>query len=589
MIRTYLRLIPPHRRGTVRVYTALAIVSVVLRAIGAVLLVPLVGALFGRTPDDALPWLGALTAVTVAGWAVDARTARLGFDLGFAVLDTVQHDLADRLTRIRLAWFTATTTATARQAVAATGPDLVGLVVNLLTPLLGAVLLPAAIAFALLPVSLPLGLAALAGVPLLFGALAAAGRATRAADGVAAEANSTLTERIVEFARTQQALRAARRVAATRSGAGAALAAQHSATLRLVLMQIPGQLLFSVVSQVALIGLAGTTALLAVDGALTAPEAVALIVVIARYLEPVSTLGELAPALGTIRTTIERIRAVLDAPVADTGTATVPADTAPRIEFDAVTFAHGTDRPVFDRLSLAIEPGTTTAIVGPSGAGKSTVLALIAGLHRPASGRVLVDGVDAATLDADTRRALTSVVFQHPYLFDGTVRDNVLAGHQDADADDYATASRLARVDEITERLPDGEHTVTGEAGAALSGGERQRVSIARALLKPAPVLLIDEATSALDTENETAVVRAIAEDARTRTRVIVAHRLTSISHADRVLFLDEGRVVEDGTVDALRAAGGRFAEFWRQQQEAADWHVTASGASGTRPATRER
>lgn len=576
MIGTYLRLIPRDRRGRVGAYAALTLVSVLLRAAGAVLLVPLVGALFGAEPGDALPWLGVLTAVTAAGWAVDAVTARIGFDLGFAVLDTVQRDLAVRLTRVRLTWFTSANTATARQAVAATGPDLVGLVVNLLTPLFGAVLLPAAIAVALLFVSPPLGLAALAGVPLLLGALWAAGRTARTADRAAAEANSALTERIVEFARTQQALRAARRVSASRGSAGAALAAQHSATLRLVLMQIPGQLLFSVVSQVALIGLAGTTALLAVDGSLSAPEAVALVVVIARYLEPITTLGELAPALGSIRTTIENIRAVLDAPVAGSGTTPRPGDTAPRIELDAVTFAHDDGDPVLDNLSLTLEPGTTTAIVGPSGAGKSTVLALIAGLHQPARGRVLVDGVDAATLDAATRQALTSVVFQHPYLFDGTVRDNVFAGHRSADEHEYATALRLARVDEITARLPDGEHTVTGEAGAALSGGERQRVSIARALLKPAPVLLIDEATSALDTENETAVVQAIADDPRARTRVIVAHRLTSIAHADRVLFLDGGRIVEDGTVEQLRDAGGRFAEFWRQQQEAAAWHVTA-------------
>ncbi|OLF04842.1 iron ABC transporter permease [Actinophytocola xinjiangensis] len=576
MIRTYLRLIPADRRGRVVAYTVLTVVSVLLRAAGAVLLVPLVGALFGATPGDAFGWLGALTGVTVAGWAVDAVTARIGFDLGFAVLDTVQRDLAARLTRVRLTWFTSDNTATARQAVAATGPDLVGLVVNLLTPLFGAVLAPAAIAVALLFVSPVLGLAALAGVPLLLGALWAAGRVARTADEAAARANNALTERIVEFARTQQALRAARRVAATRSSAGAALAVQHSATLRLVLMQIPGQLLFSVVSQVALIGLAGTTALLAVDGTLPAAEAVALIVVIARYLEPITTLGELAPALGSIRATVENIRAVLDAPVVGSGTTPRAAATAPRIELDGVSFAHGEDDPVLENLTLRLEPGTTTAIVGPSGAGKSTVLALIAGLHQPVRGRVLVDGVDAATLDAGARQALTSVVFQHPYLFDGTVRDNVLAGHPSAGEHEYATALRLARVDEITARLPEGDRTVTGEAGTALSGGERQRVSIARALLKPAPVLLIDEATSALDTENETAVVQAIADDPVARTRVIVAHRLTSIAHADRVLFLDGGRVVEDGTPARLRDAGGRFAEFWRQQQEAATWHVTA-------------
>jgi ATP-binding cassette subfamily B protein IrtB len=124
--------------------------------------------------------------------------------------------------------------------------------------------------------------------------------------------------------------------------------------------------------------------------------------------------------------------------------------------------------------------------------------------------------------------------------------------------------------------LPDGADTIVGEAGSALSGGERQRVSIARALLKAAPVLLVDEATSALDTENEVAVVDALTADPQARTRVIVAHRLASIRHADRVLFVKNGRVVEDGSIDELLTAGGRFSEFWRQQHEAADWHIVA-------------
>ncbi len=229
-------------------------------------------------------------------------------------------------------------------------------------------------------------------------------------------------------------------------------------------------------------------------------------------------------------------------------------------------------------MSFGLQPGTTTAIVGPSGSGKSTILALIAGLHQPSTGRVLLDGVDLAALDADARRAAVSVVFQHPYLFDGSLRDNVLVGNPAADADAVAGAMRLARVDELTGRLPDGDATAVGEAGAALSGGERQRVSIARALLKPAPVLLVDEATSALDTENEAAVVDALTADPRPRTRVIVAHRLASIRHADRVLFVEAGRIVEDGTIDELLAAGGRFARFWRQQRAASDWQIAARG-----------
>lgn len=578
MIRTWLGLVPEGHRVKLVAYALLTFGSVVMRAIAIVLLVPLVGALFGDAPQDALAWLGWFTGATVAGWTIDTVNARVGFDLGFAVLDRTQHDVADRLPRVRLDWLSAENTATARQAIASTGPELVGLVVNLLTPLISASLLPAAIALALLSVSWQLGAAALAGVPLLLGALWASVRLARRADAAAGKANTALTERIIEFARTQQALRAARRVEPARSLVGSALVAQRGATMRLVGMQIPGQLLFSLASQLALILLAGATIALTVTGTLTVAEAVALIVVIARYLEPFTTVGELAPALESTRATLDRIRSVLTAPVIPAGTGALRnGAAAPRIDFDDVAFCYeAAGAPVLDGVSFSLRAGSTTAIVGPSGSGKTTILGLISGLHQPTRGRVLIDGVDAATLDAEARRNACSVVFQHPYLFHGPIRDNVSVGDPGADADRFARAVRLARVDELTGRLPDGADTIVGEAGTALSGGERQRVSIARALLKSAPILLVDEATSALDTENEAAVVDALTVDPQSRTRVIVAHRLASIRHADRVLFLQDGRVVEDGSVDELLTAGGRFDEFWRQQREAAEWQILA-------------
>ncbi|MGU3654460.1 ABC transporter ATP-binding protein [Mycolicibacterium sp. A43C] len=573
MIRTLLALIPADRRNKVGLYTVLAVVSVVLRAVGAVLLVPLVSALFSTTPGDAWGWLGWLTAVTVAGWVIDTRTAALGFDIGFAVLDNTQHDMADRLPDIRLDWLSQDNTATTRAAIAATGPELVGLVVNLLTPLIGAVLLPTAISLALLTISVPLGLAALAGVAVLLGALWCSGRLTRGADRIAADANTALTERIIEFARTQQALRAARRVEPARSLVGSALQAQHGAGLRLLTMQVPGQLLFSLASQLALIVFAAAATILTVRGALTVPEAVALIVVIARYLEPFTVLSELSGALESTRATLARIQQVLDAPTRSAGADVLPGDRAPRIEFERVSFGYG-ESTILDGLSFTLEPGTTTAIVGPSGSGKSTILGLIAGLHEPGSGRVLFDGQDLAHLDPAARRAAISMVFQHPYLFDGSLRENILIGEPHAREQSYRAATALARVDELTERLPDGDRTAVGEAGSALSGGERQRVSIARALIKPAPVLLVDEATSALDTENEAAVVAALTADLRDRTRVIVAHRLASIQGAERVLFVEGGRIVEDGSIDELLAAGGRFARFWTEQTDASAWQV---------------
>lgn len=574
MIAAILALLPAGNRGRIAAHLTLTVVSVALRAASAVLLVPLVAALFGPTPSAAWPWVGWLAAAVVGGWIVDRIVARIAFELGFALLDHGQRSLADQVNRIRLTWFDAETTPTARQAIAAIGPELVGLIVYLATPFLAAILLPVAIGLALLPISVPLGIAALAGVPILLGAYALSGRLARAADRAAGEANIVLTERVLEFGRTQQALRAARRVEPERSHVGAALDAQHGAMLRLLAMQVPGQLVFSLASQLALVLLAGTTVWLSVRGDLGAPEAVALIAVIARYLEPFTALGGLAAGMEGTLEVLRRVRAVLSAPTVTSGETELAVQSPPRLELHDVRFSYGEGAPVLDGLSLAFEPGTTTAIVGPSGSGKSTVLALLAGLQEPDSGAILVSGVDAATLDAESRRALTTVVFQQPYLFDTSVRENVLVGDPAADDARFATAAGLARVDSVVDRLPDAWDSRVGEGGTSLSGGERQRVSIARALLKPAPVLLVDEATSALDTENEAAVAAALGGDELGRTRVIVAHRLSSIRAADRVVFLDEGRIIEEGSYDELLGAGGRFAEFHAQQHAAAGWRI---------------
>lgn len=580
MIGTLLSLLPAGSRPKVARHTALTVLGVALRAAGAVLLVPLVAALFGDDPAAAWPWVLWLALVTAAGWAVDWAVARLGYELGFGLLDAGQRAVADRIERTRLGWFTADRTSTARQAIAATGPELVGLIVYLVTPLMSAVLLPLAIAIALIPISWQLGIAALAGVPVLLAAYWASGRLGRGADRAAAAANDALTERIIEFARTQQALRAARRVEPARSHAGAALASQHGAMVRLLLMQIPGQIVFGLATQLALVLLAGTVVWLSASGRLTAPEAIALIVVIVRYLEPFAVLAELSAGVEATAGTLRRLREVLTAPAVPSGDGRRDgrgAQEAPRIELRGVGFRYaGGEDPVLDGLDLVFEPGTTTAIVGPSGSGKSTILSLIAGLHSPVSGSVLVDGAPLDSLDADARRELTSVVFQQPYLFDGSVRENVLVGRPGADEADVLRAAELARVDALVARLPDRWDSRVGEAGGSLSGGERQRVSIARALLKPAPVLLVDEATSALDTENEAAITAALASDPLQRTRIIVAHRLASIRAADRVVFVEEGRVVEQGAVDELLAAGGRFAEFWRQQDAATGWRIGA-------------
>ena len=269
--------------------------------------------------------------------------------------------------------------------------------------------------------------------------------------------------------------------------------------MRLLLFQIPGQLMFSVASQIGLILLAGTITNLAVRGQIGAPEAVALLIVMVRFLEPFTVLTELSSAIESSRGLLRGLRAVVTAP-SETAVGTPgPASAgfgSPRIEFRDVGFSHQTPdgrSEVLRNLNFTLEPGSTTAVVGPSGSGKTTVLFLLAGLRRPDHGHIMVDDVDVADLGLQARRALVSAVFQHPYLFDGTIRENIRVADPDADDEAIDNVARLARVHQISRRLPDGDQSRVGEAGTALSGGERQRVSIARALLKPSGILVVDE------------------------------------------------------------------------------------------------
>ncbi|MEV0316094.1 ABC transporter ATP-binding protein [Nonomuraea fuscirosea] len=235
-----------------------------------------------------------------------------------------------------------------------------------------------------------------------------------------------------------------------------------------------------------------------------------------------------------------------------------PPPVSASISFDRVSFGYRDGRDVVSDLSFAVEEGRTVAIVGRSGAGKSTIVSLLLRFFDPRSGRVLLGGHDVRELSLARLRGLIAVVAQDTYLFHGTVRDNLLLGRPDADAGQVEAAAAAAGAHDFIARLPDGYDTVVGERGVTLSGGERQRVAIARALLKDAPILVLDEATSSIDSANEAQIQRALDRLAAGRTTLVIAHRLSTVRDADRILLLDHGRVAAAGTHSELleRSAG---------------------------------
>ncbi|MCL7464503.1 ABC transporter ATP-binding protein [Phaeovulum sp. NW3] len=302
-------------------------------------------------------------------------------------------------------------------------------------------------------------------------------------------------------------------------------------------------------------------------GQRTVGEFMSFFTAIALAFQPLRRLGGLAGTWQTAAASLERLYRLFDTPPAITSPATGlrpdPAQTTIRLE--GVRLSYG-ETPVLRGLSFTAEAGQTTALVGPSGAGKSTVFALLTRMIDPDSGRITIGGQDIRALDLPALRDLFSTVAQEAALFDETIRENVLLGRTDVPAPALARALQAAHVTDFTDSLPQGIDTPAGPRGSSLSGGQRQRVAIARAILRDAPILLLDEATSALDTASEARVAEALADLSQGRTTLVIAHRLSTVRNADKIVVIVDGQVVEEGTHETLLVQGGTYASLCRMQ-----------------------
>ncbi len=236
------------------------------------------------------------------------------------------------------------------------------------------------------------------------------------------------------------------------------------------------------------------------------------------------------------------------------------------LRFEQVEFSYETDKPVLRGISFAAQPGSVTALVGSSGSGKSTIISLVCAFHKPNSGVVRVDGLDLSTVDLNSYRSQLGVVLQDSFLFDGSIRENVMFSRPEATEEQFLFACRTARVDEFAEGFPEGYDTIVGERGVKLSGGQRQRLSIARALLANPRILILDEATSSLDSESEAMIQAGLNELMQGRTTFVIAHRLSTIRRADQILVVEAGQIVERGTHSELYAMGGRYFDLYTRQ-----------------------
>jgi len=284
--------------------------------------------------------------------------------------------------------------------------------------------------------------------------------------------------------------------------------------------------------------------------------------------EPAKRLARLNIDLNNNLVGVRVLYEIIDSPPGEPNDDNLPALklSASHVEFDHVNFAYRADAPVLQGTCLVAQPGQVTALVGPSGGGKSTVLNLLLRFYEVGSGRVLIDGQNIAAVSRGSLRHQIAYVGQIVHLFRGTIRENIALGKLGASEAEIVAAAKAAHAHDFIMGFPSGYDTQVGEHGMQLSGGQRQRISIARALIKNAPIILLDEATASLDSESERHVQEAIAELCKGRTTLVIAHRLSTIMHADTILVIENGQVVESGRHDELLRKGGRYASFYRLQ-----------------------
>lgn len=344
---------------------------------------------------------------------------------------------------------------------------------------------------------------------------------------------------------------------------------------RMIASELGGALFVVPAGMILKLGI-GTVAL--VGGMLLANNAITVLtffmylLVVSRLYDPLSSSLQNLAAIISTNIPIERMNEIENYPV-QPGTAELKTN-GYDIVFDNVSFAYNTGEQVLSGVSFTAKQGEVTALIGPSGGGKSTAARLAARFWDADSGKITLGGTDVKTVDPEKLLSAYSIVFQDVTLFNNTVMENIRIGRQNATDEEVLAAAREAQCDEFVEKLPEGYQTMIGENGSALSGGERQRISIARALLKDSPVILLDEATASLDAENETHIQRAISRLVKGKTVLIIAHRMRTVEGADKLVLLKDGKVAEQGSPEELLAKGGIYAKMCQLQQQSGEWRI---------------
>lgn len=596
-------------RTNFRQVTALSCIVGVVRGLSLIAFIPAAIALTSGRPAwgmNLTAWLIVLALCALASFITEYLLAMRSYMVSFDFLSNMHRAIGDKVASLPLGSFRADTAGKMSRLVSRELMLLGEMFAHMYSPFIAAIVTSLTMLVGITVFSPALGLVCVLAIPVIAGGVWVARVCLNSGSALKEPPAQELSHRIVEYATKQGALRACGR-SSSYEPLERAEDTYGKAARRSLIRETIGQVVNGMAAQVVVVSLIIAIGLLAVGGSVSPVEAIVSIGLLLRFTQILVDIGTLASAFETRRPVLDLSHEVLSAPELPILPASPDKDPASSnhdpsspdqnpaspdqnpsspdqdpalsgscVALTDVSFAYEADHPVLRGVSFQVAPGTMTAIVGPSGCGKTTIARLVARFYDVDAGSVSVGGRDVRQWDTAQLMAQLSLVFQDVYLFDDTLEANVRIGRADASDDDVKEAARLSGVDEIVERLPLGWKTRVGEGGRALSGGERQRVSIARALLKAAPIVLFDEATSALDPENENRITDAMDALRRNATLIVIAHKLDTITAADQIVVLDHsGRVAQVGThAELYSQSDGQYRAFWQARSRAAGWRL---------------
>ena len=562
------------KEGLLKKSLLFAFLSGLFAALQFAALFIVVEALVSDNRDRRFIWISlGIMAVSLVGRIITTYFSTMEqTETGYCMVAEKRIHIGDRLRYIPMGYFNKNSIGNITAIVTTTLGDVENSAARVLVSVLGGFFNSVALVIVLLVFDWRIGLIAAIGVLLYLVAAELALRKSACLSGVRQHTQESLVESVLEYIQGMGIVKAFGMEKDSTQSIDSAIKASCRDNLKLTKASVPYDALKQVVVRVFSVLLPLASIYFWLNGSLSLAYGVILVVASFMVFNDLENAGTMASLLQMLAASMDTANSIDDTPVMDEkGADVVPASS--EIIFDNVDFSYA-DRKILDHVSFTIPAGTTTAIVGPSGSGKTTMCNLIARFWDVDAGRITVGGKDVRDFKLDSLMKNISMVFQNVYLFADSIENNIKFGCPDATHEQVIEAAKKACCHEFISALPDGYDTLIGEGGGTLSGGEKQCISIARAILKNAPIIILDEATSSVDPENEEELQRAIAELTHDKTIIMIAHRLKTVRGADQILVLDDSHIVQSGTHAELIQQKGLYADFVSARQEAIGWKL---------------